>query len=115
WSDLEKKRGKRITRATKRGCTAVWRGYSPPLPHEKSKPTETSIGLIVGLTGLQIEFEENPTAISKLTEQEAKLAARYAMDELNGFPIWFESLAATHPKAVNDVLGECLEAEWQFP
>jgi len=115
WSGLEKNRGKRITRAARRGCMAAWRCHMPALPHEKSEPAKTSIGLIVGLTGLQVEFEESATAISKLTEQEAKLAARYAMDELNGFPTWFERLAAAHPKEVNDVLSECVEAEWRFP
>jgi hypothetical protein len=115
WSDLEKKRGKWITRATRRGCVATWRTFTPDLPHEKPKPNETSIGILVGLTGLQVEFQENATAVAKLSEQEAKLAARYAMDELNGFPSWFETLAAAHPKAVSQILCECIEAEWHFP
>jgi len=34
---------------------------------------------------LKVEFEENPDAFSNLTEKEAKIATRYAMDELNGF------------------------------
>jgi hypothetical protein len=114
WVNLEKKRGKRITRAAKRGCVAVWRGYIPQLPHEKPDPNKTSIVLIVGLTGLQIEFDENPKAIGRLTEAEAALAAHYAMDELNGFPAWIESLAAAHPAAVKQVLCECVEAEWNF-
>jgi hypothetical protein len=115
WADLEKKRGKRITRAAKRGCVAVWRGHIPQLPHEKPNPNQTSIILIVGLTGLQIEFDGNPKAIAKLTDAEAALAARYAMDELNGFPAWIESLAAAHPAAVKQVLCECVEAEWKYP
>lgn len=114
WSDLEKKRGKRITRATKRGCMAAWRSYAPPLPHEKPEAHRTTIGVLVGLTGLQVEFQDNPVAISKLTEEEAELAARYAMDELNGFPNWLESLAIAHPKAVAKVLCECVEAEWKI-
>jgi hypothetical protein len=44
WSGLEKKRGKLITRATKRGCMAAWRGFRPELPHEKPNPSQTSIG-----------------------------------------------------------------------
>jgi hypothetical protein len=115
WSDLEKIRGKWITKAAKRGCMTVWRGFIPPLPHEKPKPNETSIGVLVGLTGLQVEFGENPGAIAKLSEHEAKLAARYAMDEINGFPTWLEYLAVAHPNAVSQILCECVEAEWQFP
>ena len=100
WSGLEKKRRKWLTRATKRGCMAAWRGYSSPLPHEKPERNRTTIGVLIGLTGLKVEFEENQGASSKLTEDEAKIATRYAIDELNGFPVWFESLAITHPKAV---------------
>ena len=113
--NLEKKRGKWIARAARRGCKAAWRGFAPPLPHEKLKPNETSIGVVVGLTGLQVEFDKNPTAIARLSEDEARLAARYAMDELNGFPTWLEALAAAHPRAVGQVLCECAEAEWRLP
>jgi len=115
WSDLEKKRGQWITRATKRGCRAAWRRFRPDLPHEKLMPNTTDSGVIVGLTGLQVEFDENPEAISNLTEDEAGLAARYAMDELKGFPTWYDHLAALYPLAVGNVLCECIEAEWRFP
>jgi hypothetical protein len=84
------------------------------LPHEKPEQNKTSFGLIVGLTGLQAEFDDNPEAISNLTESEALLAARYAMDELNGFPTWLDMLAATHPAAVKQVFCECIRGEWQF-
>ena len=115
WSGLEKKRLKLLTRATKRGCMAAWRGYSPPLPHEKPERNRTTFGVLIGLTGLKVEFEENPGTFSNLTEKEAEIATRYAMDELNGFPVWFESLAVSHPKAVGQVLCRCVEVEWQLP
>lgn len=114
WVDLEKKRGRRIARAAKRGCIAFWRGYSPPLPHQKPDPNRTSNALIVGLTGIQAEFDDNPTALSNLSEAEATLAARYAMGELNGFPAWLDAVAAKHPAAVKRVLDECVDSEWQF-
>src|SRR5207249_2325378 len=57
WTDLERKRGKWITRAAKSGCAAFWRGFTPLLPHEKPEPGKTDIRLIVGLTGLQVEFD----------------------------------------------------------
>ena len=115
WAELEKRRGKLITRAVRRGCVNSWRNYRPPLPHEKPQRNTTSIGTVVGLTGLQIELGENAGAVIKLTNDEATLAARYAMDELNGFPSWFEILVISHPKAVSDVLCECIEAEWKYP
>lgn len=115
WSGLEKRRGKWITNATKRGCSAMWRGYCPQLPHEKPARNSTNVQVLIGLTGLEIELGGNPEAVQKLTADEAKLAARYAMDELNGFSTWFDGLANVHPKAASEVLCECIEAEWQSP
>jgi hypothetical protein len=114
WADLEKNRGKRITHAAQKGCMTAWRMFSPQLPHEKSNPSETSIGVIVGLTGLKLEFETDPLAELKLSQNEAKLAARYAMNELNGFPAWFERLASAHPVAVTEILNECAVACWHL-
>ncbi len=114
WQGLERKRGKRIARAAKHGCIAFWRGCTPPLPHEKPEPNETSSGLIVGLTGIQAEFDEDPLTADRLSEAEASLAARYAMDELNGFPPWLELIAAKHPSAVKRVLEQCVDGEWLF-
>lgn len=114
WSDLEKKRGKWITDAAKRGCVASWRHFTPNLPHQRSRPNETSNGIIVGLTGLQVDFNENPNTFSMLSDSDAKLAMRYAVNELNGFPNWTGVLAASHPNAVGDVLAECVEGEWHF-
>lgn len=115
WAELEKRRGKFVARAARRGCANAWRKYHPPLPHKKEQRNTTSIGTVVGLTGLQIELGENPGAVIRLTNDEATLAACYAMDELNGFPSWFETLAVAHPTAVGRVLCECIEAEWKYP
>lgn len=115
WEKLAKRRGRIITRAAKQGCVSFWRGYRPPLPHEKPQQNTTSVGTVVGLTGLQIEFDENPGVFENLTHDEAVVAARYAMDEMNEFPTWFWTLARTKPEAVENVLGECIEAEWKFP
>lgn len=115
WSGLEKKRGKWITRTTKHGCVAAWRRFTPQLPYEKSKPNQISNEDLVGLAGLQVEFDDDPAAISKLTENEARIAARYAMNEINGFPAWFDRLAIYQQEAVQEVLCECVEGEWGFP
>jgi hypothetical protein len=115
WADLEKKRGKKIARAAKRGCMAAWRKFTPLLPHEKPKANHTSAEVVVGLTGLQLEFDEVAGAFENLSEGEARLAARYATEELNDFPKWFDKLSLFHPQAVSQVLSECIGAEWQFP
>ena len=37
-----------------------------------------------------------------------------AMDELNGFPGWLELVAIKHSTAVQKIINECVEGEWQF-
>jgi hypothetical protein len=52
---------------------------------------------------------------STLTGKEAETAARYAVNELNGFSPWISELAAAHPSTVGHVLSACVEGEWQLP
>ncbi len=113
WNDLRKKRGSLITEATREGCRRFWRTYSAPLPHERLNPNETDIRVIVGLRGLQVEIGASPDRIENFTADEASLATRYAVNELNGFPKWFNHLAKVHPVAVGQVLFRCIEGEWE--
>jgi len=115
WDKLKKNRGKIIATATKQGCIAYWKTYTPPLPHEKAERNTTSIGTVVGLTGLQIEFSEKPTAVVSLTGDQAALATRYAVNELNEFPNWFENLAHIQREAVGTIICACIDAEWNYP
>jgi hypothetical protein len=63
-----------------------------------------------GLAAITAEAEEKHWA-TKLTTDEASLAARYAPIQLNGCPTWLEDLAAVHPAAVESVLGKELTSE----
>ena len=114
WLGLQRKRGRLIARAAKAGCKRAWRECIPLLPHEKPNPRETEFKTVIGLAGLQAEYEDGDWDSHRLSEKDARLAARYAVNELNGFPIWFTELAAHHPKAVGEVLGDCIRGEWQF-
>ena len=42
------------------------------------------------------------------------VAARYGVNELNGFASWFGDLTDKQPEAVQDVLRECIRGEWKF-
>ena len=84
WSKLERTRGKRIASATQAGCKRAWPNYCPPLPHEK--PDSNIDGrLIVGLAGIQLSVRDGQLDFSRLSADEAQLAARYAINEMNGF------------------------------
>ncbi len=114
WNGLVKKRGRWIAKAARRGCKRFWREFVPQLPHEKASPNQTDLRVGVGLTGIQAEIAECAPAFPALSQDDAILAARYGVNELNGFPSWFGELAANYPTAVQSVLTQCISEEWQF-
>jgi hypothetical protein len=114
WEGLRKKRGRLITWAAKRGCKCAWRNYNPPLPHEKKTVSQYSAGVIVGLSGIQAAVLDGQLNLAGLASDEATLVARYAANELNGFPPWMNRLAEAQPEEVRNVLAECVRGEWKF-
>jgi hypothetical protein len=111
WSKLERTRGKRIASAAQVGYKRAWRNYCPPLPHEK---TDSSIDsrLVVGLAGIQLSLRDGELDFSRMSADEARLSARYAVNELNGFAPWIYELAAAQPQAVREILVTCIKGEW---
>ena len=96
-------------------CTLmnIWRQDCPTLPSERPEKARRMYPRHwqLGLAGLYAEAEDRSWA-TKLTEEEAGVAARYAAIELNGLPLWMESLVEAHPKAVDTVLGN--ELNWEL-
>lgn len=115
WSELEKSRGMACAKSVKAGCMRAWLLNEPPLPHQK-KPTEgTAYSTIAGLAGIATAWREGSLDFRKLSLDEAKRATRYALSELNGFPIWFDDLIKAEPEAVRSVLFDCVACEWEVP
>ena len=96
-------------------CTLmnIWREDHPTVPSARPED-ERSTGLVrwqLGLAALYAEAED-PSWATKLTEEEAKLAVRFAPIQLNGLPNWMESLVDVHPDAVDAILGN--ELSWEL-
>ena len=91
----------------------IWREDCPTLPSERPEDKRGTylVRWQLGLAALYAEAED-PSWFTKLTEEEAKLAARYAPIELNGLPLWIESLVDVHPEAVDAILGN--ELSWEL-
>lgn len=89
-----------------------WRIDRPTLASERSDGEKNTylVRWQLGLAAIYAEAED-PAWATKLSDDEAKLAARYAPIELNGLPFWMEALADTHPLAVDATLGEELSLE----
>lgn len=107
-SRLKEAIGDELAVSVTRGFIARWRKQEVPVPD----PTDNGIWL-VGLTGLTLEVLDG-LDFSSLRPEEANLAARYALYELNGFPFWFEDLLAAHPHEVETVLRSAVSLEWDM-
>ena len=96
-------------------CTLmnIWREDHPTLPSKRPEDKRDTylVRWQLGLAALYAEAEDSSWA-TKLTEEEAKLAVRFAPIQLNGLPNWMESLVDVHPDAVDAILGN--ELSWEL-
>lgn len=109
---IEKYFSKDIADRLRATMMEIWRNDLPTLRTERPDDEKDTflIRWQLGLAAVAAEAED-PSWARKLTSDEAKLAARYAPLELNGFPSWLEGLATAHPVAVESILGPELSSE----
>lgn len=113
---IESHFGKTVADRLRLAVMAYWRKDKPTLRSER-KPEEKGTYYTtwqLGLAGIAAEAED-PDWAGKISEDEAKLALRYAPIELNSFSSWLEGLAAKHPGAIDAVLGAELTSELAEP
>ena len=110
---IEEQFGKETADRLRHILMNIWREDHPILPSKRPKDERNTVLVRwqLGLAALYAEAED-PSWANKLTEEEAKLAARYAPIELNRLPIWMESLVDVHPSAVDAILGN--ELSWEL-
>lgn len=111
-SFIEEHFGKEIADRLRGAMMNAWREECPTLPSERP---EGERGKILGRWGFGLSAiyaeAEDPSWAARLSEQEAKLAARYALIEINGLPLWLESLVDVHPEAVEAIIGNELTCD----
>lgn len=100
-----------VANAFRDGAVRFWRNNRPKLNSEGKEENAIFHTTSFGLSGLEIESREVPGWEKKLSEAEAKMAARYAMLELNGFPPWLPGLYVAHPEAVTGVVMQEIDFE----
>jgi hypothetical protein len=111
WRSLAPEYGEGIARRFRDGAVRYWRHNRPVLRSEGAAGNTYPFSSLFGLFGLAIEAREVQDWATRLTNEEAEIAARYAIQELNGFPTWMPSLYAAHPEAVVDTLTRELDFE----
>ena len=91
-----------------------WRNDRPTLVSERPDDEKNTYleRWQLGLAAIYAEAED-PQWATKLTDEEAKLAARFAVIELNELPKWLKGLVMEHPTAVDSVLGQELSHDLQ--
>ncbi|APO98940.1 hypothetical protein [Xanthomonas perforans] len=109
---IERMLSKDLADRFQKGFAAAWRRERPTLRSERDEENKntTQIGWEMGLVGIYAEAED-PAWAAKLSIEQAKLACRYALLELNRLPPWLEQLAIRHPVAVDAVIGRELSEE----
>ncbi len=97
----------------RRVLMTIWRDDNPTLPSERPEGERNTflVRWQLGLAAIYAEAEDREWA-NKLSDAEARLAARYAPIELNGLPQWLEDLVGVHPSAVDQALGN--ELSWEL-
>ena len=112
WRSLIKEFGEEVALAFRDGAVGFWRQNTPLLRSEGAIANTTPFSTIFGLTGLSIEARETTDWPLTLTPNEAEIATRYALQELNGFPVWLSQL---HNALPSQVLGVLLkEIKYEF-
>lgn len=104
WRALETDYGIEVARAFRDGVVSFWREYHPMLISEGAAPDSTPMAVVFGLVGLAIESTETEDWVSRLSDADVEVAFRYAVRELNGFPLWFPALFQRSPATVSNLL-----------
>ena len=113
WEKLIPEFGKEVAEAYRDGCMDYWRKYCPEISSEGTSNIRSIRDAVrVGITGLVMESKHIANWPKNLSEDEAKLACRYAVREFNEVPDWVKGLHATFPDIVETSLLN--EIEWEF-
>ena len=113
WQDLKSDQNDDVAFTFRNFLINCWRKYTPALASDGSyNSSSTENAEIYGLSGLGIEAKEVEDWPANLSDSEAKLAGRYLLSELNGFPDWFMKLHTQYPEVVDNTL--LREIEWEL-
>lgn len=104
WRSLIEEFGQDVALAFRDSVVGYWRQNRPVLRSEGAVANTTPFSTIFGLTGLSIEARETIAWPSSFFPADAEVATRYALQELNGFPVWLPRLYTLFPSQIFDVL-----------
>lgn len=112
WKVLIPEFGVAVAEAYRDASKALWRAYRPKTRSEGANAASIPYAIVFGLSGLNIEIEEDSAIIETFEKAQARHALRYVLWELNGFPRWFEVFYRSWTKLSLDFLWK--EVEWEL-
>ena len=104
WRSLVPTFGEAVSAAYRQAAMQHWRDYAPDLASDGIDTTRVPQALVFGLAGLEIEAEQVADFPAHMSDDELRLAMRYAPRELNGFPIWLETAFRYRPDIVKTAI-----------
>jgi len=105
--------GETVMNSFRSGCVAYWKQFKPSIKSEKTElSSSTPAAIVFGLCGLAFEGTISGEWVENLSEEQVELACRYALNEINGLPDWFEGLAEKHPGIVKKIFLN--EVRWEL-
>ncbi|MEB5477565.1 NACHT domain-containing protein [Acinetobacter pollinis] len=111
WESLVDIVGKQGANVYKAFLKSFWRQNSnlPTRLTQESRliPNEA----IAGLSGLSLEFKENPKCAAQFSKEEIELAIHYASWSLNDYPKWLEILHDAHKDLFQELIYQRIESE----
>lgn len=110
---VEQHFGKETADRLRRTLMSIWRGDNPTLASERPENARSTylVRWQLGLAAIYAEAED-PEWATKISKKEAKLAARFALIQLNNLPHWVENLVIAHAHSVDVILGR--ELSWEL-
>jgi len=114
WRIIEEHFGWEVAEAVRDGCRKYWRNVSPLLDAESGADKTLYAIHHAGISGVNFERLE-PDWPRHLSLQEAEIAARYALIDLNGPAEWLDEIHAAYPDVVAPLLVKQIDADWVTP
>ncbi len=104
WRSLIDEFGDDVAVAYRDAAMAHWRHYRPGIRSEGADMRSIPASVVFAVAGLAIEANEVEGFPEHLGVSEVRLALRYIVWELNGFPAWLETMYRACPEAVMEAI-----------
>ena len=104
WRTLIESFGEDVAVAYRDAAMAHWRHCKPGLRSEGQDTNTIPYSFVFAMAGIEIEAEEVDQFPQHLSVSEVRLALRYVVHELNGFPRWLEPLYRARPEPVLEAI-----------